>query len=80
MNRSRSEAFGRTVPKICEEAGLGHWPIHELRHSCASLLIAKEVEARRLVLLEQENSRLKRIVGEQALDISMLKDLNKGKW
>ena len=37
------EAFGRTVPKICEEAGLGHWSIHELRHSCASLLLAQEV-------------------------------------
>jgi integrase len=37
------EAFGRTVPKICKEAGLGHWSIHELRHSCASLLIAMEV-------------------------------------
>jgi len=37
------EAFGRTVPKICKDAGLGHWSIHELRHSCASLLIAMEV-------------------------------------
>jgi integrase len=37
------EAFGRTVPKICEEAGLGHWSIHELRHKCASLLLAQEV-------------------------------------
>ena len=37
------EAFGQTVPKICEAAGLGHWSIHELRHSCASLLIAMEV-------------------------------------
>ncbi len=37
------EQFGKTVPKICESAGLGHWSIHELRHSCASLLIAMEV-------------------------------------
>src|ERR1019366_9232332 len=37
------EQFGKTVPKICEGAGLGHWSIHELRHSCASLLIAMEV-------------------------------------
>ena len=35
--------FGKTVPKICKDAGLGHWTIHELRHSCASLLIAREV-------------------------------------
>jgi len=31
-------------------------------------------------VLEQENSRLKRIVADQALDISMLKDLQRGKW
>ena len=37
------EQFGNTVPKVCIEAGLGHWSIHELRHSCASLLIAMEV-------------------------------------
>ena len=37
------EAFGRTVPRICKEVGLGHWSIHELRHSCASLLMAMEV-------------------------------------
>jgi integrase len=37
------EQFGKTVPKICIAAGLGHWSIHELRHSCASLLIAMEV-------------------------------------
>ncbi len=37
------EWFGKTVPKITKAAGLGHWSIHELRHSCASLLIAMEV-------------------------------------
>ena len=37
------EAFGKTVPRICIAAGLGHWSIHELRHSCASLLLAMGV-------------------------------------
>jgi integrase len=36
-------AFGRTVPRICKRAGLDHWSIHELRHSCASLLLAMDV-------------------------------------
>jgi hypothetical protein len=40
----------------------------------------KEDEAQRLKALEQENARLKRIVAEQALDISLLKDLQRGKW
>ena len=29
--------------------------------------------------MEQENARLKRIVADQALDITMLKDLNEGR-
>lgn len=40
----------------------------------------KEDEAQRLKALQQENGRLKRVVAEQALDISMLKDLNRGQW
>ena len=32
-------------------------------------------EAKRLKQLEEENSKLKRIVADQALDITMLKDL-----
>lgn len=40
----------------------------------------KEDEAQRLKALEQESVRLKRIVAEQALDISLLKDLQSGKW
>ena len=39
----------------------------------------KEDEAQRLKALEQENARLKKIVAEQALDISLLKDLQRGK-
>jgi integrase len=37
------DAFGKSVPRICKEAGLGHWSIHELRHSCASLLLHEDV-------------------------------------
>jgi putative transposase len=37
-------------------------------------------EARRLKELEVENTRLKRIVADQALDIVMLKDVNSKKW
>ena len=37
-------------------------------------------EAKRLKELEQENSKLKKIVAEQALDNAALKDLLKKKW
>jgi transposase-like protein len=40
----------------------------------------KAVEARRLKELEDENRRLKQIVGDQALDIQMLKHVAEGNW
>jgi transposase-like protein len=38
----------------------------------------KSEEAKRLKMLEDENNRLKKIVGDQALDIQMLKEITKG--
>jgi transposase-like protein len=40
----------------------------------------KADEAKRLKELERENARLKKMVAEQALDIDMLKELNRGNW
>lgn len=70
-------AQGMTIPMAAKKVGVTDQTFYRWRLRYGAL---KEDEARRLVLLEQENSRLKRIVAEQALDISMLKDLNKGKW
>ena len=40
----------------------------------------KSEEAKRLKELEEENRRLKQLVGEQALDIKMLKHITEGNW
>ena len=40
----------------------------------------KADDAKRLKELENENGRLKRIVADQALDIDMLKELNRGNF
>ncbi len=40
----------------------------------------KADDAKRLKELERENMRLKRIVADQALDIDMLKELNRGNF
>jgi len=37
-------------------------------------------EAKRLKALEVENTRLKRLVADQALDIQILKDVNSKNW
>ena len=68
---------GISIPMAAKRVGITDQTFYRWRTSYGAL---KEDEAKRLVLLEQENSRLKRIVAEQALDISMLKDLQTGKW
>ena len=68
---------GLTIPQACKRIGISDQTFYRWRRRYGAL---QEDEAQRLKALEQENSRLKRIVAEQALDISMLKDLQKGKW
>jgi transposase-like protein len=70
-------AQGMTIPLAAKKMGITDQTFYRWRTRYGAL---KEDEARRLVVLEQENSRLKRIVADQALDIAMLKDLQKGKW
>ena len=40
----------------------------------------KSDDAKRLRELERENVRLKKLVANQALDIDMLRELNRGNW
>jgi putative transposase len=73
----RLQGQGSTIPQVCKKLGVSEQTFYRWRLKYGSL---KEDEAQRLKALEQENARLKRIVAEQALDISMLKDLQQGKW
>lgn len=67
---------GLTIPQACKRLGISDQTFYRWRIRYGAL---KEDEAQRLKALEQENSRLKKIVAEQALDISLLKDLQRGK-
>ena len=58
---------GLTIPQACKRIGVSDQTFYRWRTKYGAL---KEDEAQRLKALEQENSRLKRIVAEQALDIS----------
>jgi len=68
---------GIPIPKAAKRVGITDQTFYRWRQRYGSL---KEDEAHRLKLLEQENQRLRRIIAEQALDISMLKDLQSGKF
>ncbi|MGB1583807.1 MAG: transposase [Solirubrobacterales bacterium] len=66
-----------TIAQVSKKIGVSDQTFFRWRTKYGAL---KEDEAQRLKALEQENARLKRIVADQALDIDMLKDLQKGKW
>ena len=73
----RLQGQGATIPQLCKKLGVSEQTFYRWRLKYGSL---KEDEAQRLKALENENARLKRIVAEQAVDILMLKDLQRGKW
>jgi transposase-like protein len=68
---------GLTIPQLCKRLQISDQTFYRWRLKYGAL---KEDEAQRLKALELENARLKRIVAEQALDISMLKDVSRGNW
>jgi transposase-like protein len=68
---------GQSIPMVCKKIAVSEQTFYRWRLKYGAL---KEDEAHRLKALEAENSRLKRIVAEQALDISMLKDLQRGNF
>jgi putative transposase len=71
------QAQGLSIPALCKRLQISDQTFYRWRLKYGAL---KEDEAQRLKALELENARLKRIVVEQALDISMLKDVNRGNW
>jgi putative transposase len=73
----RLQGQGMTIPATCKRLGVSEQTFYRWRLKYGAL---KEDEAQRLKALEAENARLKRIVAEQALDISMLRDLQRGKY
>jgi putative transposase len=73
----RLQGQGLTIPQACKRIGISDQTFYRWRLRYGAL---KEDEAQRLKALEQENARLKRIVAEQAVDISLLKDLQRGNW
>ncbi len=68
---------GQGVPQVCRELGISESSYYRWKTQYEGM---GESEARRLRELERENVRLKRIVAEQAIDISILREAAKGNY
>jgi len=68
---------GKTLPEVCRGLGIVENTYYRWRKKYGGLSLD---EAKRLKGLEEENTRLKRVVADLALDNQILKEFNKGKY
>jgi len=68
---------GADIPAVCRHLEVSEQTYHRWRKQYGSMEVD---DVKRLKELENENSRLKRIVADQALDIAALKDVAEGKF
>ena len=70
-------AAGATVAEVSKKLGVSENTYHRWRAQYGGM---RTSEAKRLRELEKENARLKRIVADQAVDISILREVAKGNF
>jgi len=68
---------GFDIDELCRKHGVSRGTYYSWKSKYGGLQVS---EAQRLRSLEIENSKLKRLVAEQALDIIALKDVLTKKW
>ena len=68
---------GTKVADLCRKRGISQWTFYQWRNKYGGMGVN---EAKRLKELEEENRRPKKIVADQALDLSTLKEALHRKW
>ncbi len=68
---------GSKIKDLCREFGVSSQTLYSWKKKYSDMTVS---EAKKLKALEHENSRLKKLVAEQALDIEILKEVNSKKW
>ena len=68
---------GMAVRDVCRKHNVSEQSFYRWKAKYGGMDVS---EVKRLKELEHENTELKKIVAEQALDIRMLKDINAKKW
>lgn len=68
---------GAKVADLCRKHGISDATFYNWKKKYKGMEVA---EAKKLKKLEEENARLKKIIGDQAIDIQMLKEVVSKKW
>ncbi len=70
-------AKGQKIGPICRQLAISEQTYYRWRREYGGLRVD---QAKRLKHLERENTRLKKVVADQALDISILKEVSEGNY
>jgi putative transposase len=73
----REQEAGAATADVCRRHGISSATFFKWKARFGGLDVS---DARRLKQLEDENSKLKKLLAEAMLDITMLKDINSKKW
>jgi len=73
----RLQAEGADIATVARHLEISEQTFHRWRNQYGGM---KADDAKKLKELEKENSRLKHIVADQALDIVALREVAKGNW
>ena len=68
---------GISIVEVCRKYKVSEGTVYRWRNKFGGMDVS---EAKRLKALEEENTRLKRIVANQAMDIDALKAVLEKKW
>ena len=73
----KEQEAGVAVSELCRKHGVSDASIYKWKAKYGGLEVS---EAKRLKALEDENSKLKKLLAEAMLDNAMLKDIASKKW
>jgi len=73
----KEQEAGMPTAEVCRRHGISTATFYKWKSKFGGLEVS---EARRLRSLEEENSRLKKLLAEAMLDNAVLKDLASKKW
>jgi putative transposase len=73
----REQEGGMSTADVCRKHGVSNASFYKWKAKFGGMDVS---DARKLKQFEDENGKLKRLLAEAMLDITMLKDLNSKKW
>jgi putative transposase len=73
----REHEAGMTTADVCRKHGISGATFYKWKAKFGGMDVS---DARKLKALEDENTKLKKLLAEAMLDNAMLKDLNSKKW